>query len=175
MCVFSWWVPLFSCQLPFPCETKGNCQLDPLNYSLFVHVLSWIWLFVALWAVAHQAPLSTEFIRQEYWSGFPFLIPGDLSNPGIEPTYLAPPALADRFFTTAPPGKLGIRVGNGSPLHYSYLENSMDRGAWRITAHGVMECQIWLSDWAHTLVYNRFLWFFSLATCRFCRQKEVST
>ena len=39
---------------------------------------------------------------QEYWSGLPFLSPGDLPNPGIEPT---PPALAGRFFTTEPPGK----------------------------------------------------------------------
>ena len=36
--------------------------------------------------VAHQAPLSTEFSRQEYQSGLPFLTPGDLSNAGIEPT-----------------------------------------------------------------------------------------
>ena len=37
------------------------------------------------WTVAHQAPLSMEFSRQEYWGGFPFPSPGDLSNPGIEP------------------------------------------------------------------------------------------
>ena len=37
------------------------------------------------WAVAHQAPLSMGFSRQEYWSGLPFPSPGDLPNPGIEP------------------------------------------------------------------------------------------
>ena len=36
------------------------------------------------WTVAHQAPLSMEFSRQEYWSGLPFPSPGDLSNPGIK-------------------------------------------------------------------------------------------
>ena len=46
-----------------------------------------------------QAPLSMGFPRQEYWTGLPFLSPGDLLNPGIEP---ASPALADRFFTTEP-------------------------------------------------------------------------
>ena len=56
--------------------------------------------------VAHQAPLSMEFFRQEYWSGLLFPTPGDLSNPGIEPTLPASPALAGGFFTTAPPGKL---------------------------------------------------------------------
>ena len=37
------------------------------------------------WTVAHQAPLSVGFSRQEYWSGLPFLSPGDLPDPGIEP------------------------------------------------------------------------------------------
>ena len=44
-----------------------------------------------------------EFSRHKYWSGLSFLPPGDLSDPGIEPTS---PALAGRFFTTEPPGKL---------------------------------------------------------------------
>ena len=38
-----------------------------------------------LWAVACQAPLSMGFSRQEYWSGLPFLSPGDLPDPGIGP------------------------------------------------------------------------------------------
>ena len=37
------------------------------------------------WTVAYQAPQSTEFSKQEYWSGLPFPSPGDLPNPGIEP------------------------------------------------------------------------------------------
>ena len=41
------------------------------------------------WTVARQAPLSTEFSGQEYWSGLPFPPPGDLSNPGIELESLA--------------------------------------------------------------------------------------
>ena len=41
-------------------------------------------LFVTLWAVTHQAPLSMEFSRQKYWSALPFPTPGDLLNPGIE-------------------------------------------------------------------------------------------
>ena len=35
--------------------------------------------------LAHQAPLSMGFSRQEHWSGWPFLPPGDLPDPGIEP------------------------------------------------------------------------------------------
>ena len=40
--------------------------------------------FATLWTVAHQAPQSVGFSRQEYWSGLPFPSPGDLPNPGIE-------------------------------------------------------------------------------------------
>ena len=53
------------------------------------------------WTVAHQAPLS----RQEYWSGLPCPTPGDLPDPGIKTVSPVSPALADRFFTTVPPGK----------------------------------------------------------------------
>ena len=52
--------------------------------------------------VAHQAPLSMPFPRQEYWSGLPFPSPEDLPHSGIKPTS---PALAGGFFTIEPPGK----------------------------------------------------------------------
>ena len=68
-------------------------------------MLSCVWLFATPWTVAHQAPLSMEFSRQECWSGLPFPTPGDLSNPGIEPVSPVSSALVGRFFTTAPPGK----------------------------------------------------------------------
>ena len=59
---------------------------------------SQVWLFATLWTVAHQAPLSMGFSRQEYWSGLPCPPPGDLPNPGIKPMS---PALAGGFFTTS--------------------------------------------------------------------------
>ena len=46
--------------------------------------------------------------RQEYWSGLPFPLPGDLPDPGIEPASLVSPALAGGFFTTEPPRKLPL-------------------------------------------------------------------
>ena len=42
------------------------------------------WLFATPWTVAHQAPLSAKFSRQEHWSGLPFPPPGDLPNPGTD-------------------------------------------------------------------------------------------
>ena len=56
---------------------------------------------VTPWTVAHQAPLSMGFSRQECWSGLPFPFPGDLPGPGIEPASLEPPALAGGFFTSS--------------------------------------------------------------------------
>ena len=55
-----------------------------------------------LWTVAHQAPPSTGFSRQEYWSGLPFPSPGDLPYPGIEPRS---PTLQADTLTSVPPGK----------------------------------------------------------------------
>ena len=52
----------------------------------------------APWPLAHQAPLSTGFSRQEYWSGLPFPSPCCFPNPGIQPRSLA---LADGFFITS--------------------------------------------------------------------------
>ena len=68
--------------------TKSQTRLSELN-----------------WTIIHQAPLSMGFPKQEYWSGLPFLPPGDLPDPGIEPASPAAPALSGRFFTTEPPGK----------------------------------------------------------------------
>ena len=52
--------------------------------SICVCVLSRVWLVAAPWTIAYQAPLSMEFSRQEYWSGFSFPSPGDLPDPGME-------------------------------------------------------------------------------------------
>ena len=55
--------------------------------------------------VAHQAPLSIGFPRQNYWSESPFFSPRNLPDPGIEPVSPAAPALAGGFLATEPPGK----------------------------------------------------------------------
>ena len=68
-----------------------------------VKSLSRVRLFANLWTVAHQAPLSLGFSRQEYWSGLPFPSPGDLPNPGIEPKS---PTLQVDTLTSEPPGNL---------------------------------------------------------------------
>ena len=190
--------------------------------------------FATWWTVAHQLPLSMQFFRQEYWSGFPFPSPGDLPDPRIKPR--SPALQADSLLSEPPepPGKpqlennkimnknsgtyrgkcwereeywkegwrstewcrneiiwkeklvkglnfvldlliatgfpggsdgkasacnagdLALILGsgrspggeNGNPHQYSCLENSMGRGAWRATVHGVTKSQtmtVWLT------------------------------
>ena len=62
---------------------------------------------------ANQASLSMRFSRQEYWGELPFPSPGDLPDPGIEPTS---PALAGGFFTTEPPGKQSVQFSSVAEL-----------------------------------------------------------
>ena len=66
-----------------------------------VKSLSCVRLFATPWTVAYQAPPSMEFSRQEYWSGLSFPSPGDLPNPGIEPSS---PAVQEDALLSEPPG-----------------------------------------------------------------------
>ena len=68
-------------------------EAEWINKMCYIHKvkvkvksLSRVRLFANPWMVTYQAPRSTGFSRQEYWSGLPFPFPGDLPNPGIEPT-----------------------------------------------------------------------------------------
>ena len=74
--------------------------LNTCVLSCFNHV----WLFATLWTVAHRAPLSMGFSRQEYWSGLSWPPPEDLPNPGVEPTSPVFPASAGSSLPLAPPG-----------------------------------------------------------------------
>ena len=142
-----------------------------------------------LWTVAHRAPLSKGFFRQEHWSGLPFLPPGDLPDPGIK---LASPTLASRLFTTEPPGESHFQVAiviknppanagdvrdaglipgsgrssggrNGNPLQCSCLENPMDRGAWWAMVYGVAESNTVEQLSAHTHTHILYLFTFGYA------------
>ena len=64
---------------------KSLCACACVRASVCVQLLSLVWLFVIPWTIAWQTLLSMEFSRQEYWSGWPFLSPGYLPDPRIEP------------------------------------------------------------------------------------------
>ena len=87
-----------------------------------------VWLFVTLWSLAHQAPLSLGFSRQEHWSGLPCPPPGDLPDQGI--SYICISYLLHWQAASLPP---------------------MDRGAWRATAHGVAKSDTTEQLHFHTL------------------------
>ena len=67
-----------------------------------VKSLSRVRLLATPWTVAHQAPPSMGFSRQECWSGLPFPSPGDLPHLGIKCASCTAPALAGWFFTSGP-------------------------------------------------------------------------
>ena len=81
-------------------ELSRSLTLKHRIYACVLSRFSCVRLFVTPWTVAHQAPPSAGFSRQKYWSELLCSPPGDLPKPGIKPTSLMSPALADRFFTT---------------------------------------------------------------------------
>ena len=74
-------------------------------------------LCVTLWTIAHQAPLSMEFSRQECWSGLPCPPPVDLPDPGIKPTSVVSPALEVNSLPLSHQGLPIIHQSNASENH----------------------------------------------------------
>ena len=108
-----------------------------------VKSLSGVWLFATPWTVAHQAPPSMGFSRQEYWSGLPFPSPGesswpgDLPDPGIEP---GSPALQADALPLEPPGKPWCVVFHPVPRCVAALSGASDEQdwQWRCCAVGIL-------------------------------------
>ena len=80
-------------------------------------MLSPVPLLVTPWIVAHQAPLSVGFPKQEFWSGLPFPSPGDLPDPGIlprSPALQADSSLSEFVLLTYTKSTLDTKQGEGS-------------------------------------------------------------
>ena len=100
-CILAWeitWTEEPDRLQPIGSQRVKHDWSDWSEVKLFSHIR----LFETPWTVAHQAPLSMGFSRQEYWGGLPFPSPGDLPDPGIEPRS---PALKADALTSEPPGK----------------------------------------------------------------------
>ena len=110
--------------LPFLYSTCHHLKCNDLYYLLrfsisiieCVYMLSDVYLSVTPWTIAHWAPLSMGLSRQEYWSGLPFLSPGDLPDPGIEPRF--PTLQADEGSPKCP---LPLHLYTHWSLGYFYL------------------------------------------------------
>jgi len=93
--------------------------------------------------VAHQAPLSVRFSRQEYWSGLLCLPPGDLPNLGIEPSSFMSPALVVGFFTTGATWEAHMYI-------YIYIVCIIQRGL--MCVHTCM--------YIYLCVYIKYIWMY---------------
>ena len=89
------------------CITRVK-KSDDILCSCVLSRFSCIQHFATLWTVAHQAPLSMGFPRQQYWSGLPCPLPGDLSDPRIRTQVSCSSYTAARFCTAEPPGSPDI-------------------------------------------------------------------
>ena len=89
-CRFLFKNTLFHAYCVCVCVCVCVCMCSVMSDSFKTHRLT----------VAHQAPLSIGFTRQEYWSELPFPTPWYLPGPGINLESLSPPALAGGFSTT---------------------------------------------------------------------------
>ena len=92
------------CQFSFP-GMSPTVSFPLYSKCWVLSCFSPVQLFATPWTTAHQALLSLGYSGQEYWSGLPYLPPGDLPNPGIEFTSLTSPALAGEFFTISTTSK----------------------------------------------------------------------
>ena len=87
----------------YPSSTLNRCHIC-FRFKPLSHVR----LLGTTWTVAHQAPLSIGFFRQELWSGLPFPSPGDLPDPGIK---LASPVLQADSLPAESMGKIESAIG----------------------------------------------------------------
>ena len=121
-------------------DSQGNLFYI-LDYNAYAWALSPVCLFAApwtVWTVAHQAPPSMEFSRQEYLNGLPFPSLGDLPDPGIKPASPVSLPLAGEFFTSWATRKASI-------LLFSYSDR-FSFGYWGIFQLDVVS--VWhLSPW----------------------------
>ena len=99
--------------------------------------------------VAHHAPLSVAFPRQECWSGLPCSSPGDGPDPGIKP---ASPALAGGFFTSEPAGKPGSHSPRGKYLKVEFPSHRA--GVWFNSEKVPDHFPKWLLCWLLFKIYE---------------------
>ena len=119
---------------PVPSVRLASC------FQGCAQAFSFVRLFASPWNIAHQAPLSMEFFRQQHWSGLPFPSAGDLPHPGIKPRVSC---TAAGFFTAEPSRRPHSTLdlsqeaeqrscGENSPIHgifrHLYVEGSQILG-----------------------------------------------
>ena len=129
---------------PYKCISKCYFLYGNVPRGCVLSYFNCVRQFVTLWTVAHQAPLSIRFSKQEYWSGFPCPPPGDLPDPGIKLTSFMSPVLAGGFFTSttweAPPEDYPISCSQHQGWNYD----------WELTTSANTECVLCAGQYKHS-------------------------
>ena len=113
--------------------------------------LSHVRRFATPWTVAYQAPPSMGFSRQKYWNRLPFTSPGDLPNPGIEPTS---PTLQADTLPSEPPGKPKLSGGCNISRYYSSFSDWRKNRSIELTSQGAsLTLSLWNPAWVPNLYY----------------------
>ena len=122
------------------------------KWKVKVKSLIHVRLLAIPWTAAYQVPPSMGFSRQQYWSRVP--LPSPLLRVMEDKCMLGFHGCSDGKESACNAGDSGsisgsgrsLGEGNGNPLQYSCLENSMDRGAWQAPVHGITKSRTRLSD-----------------------------
>ena len=130
-------------QLQWPAVREQIDKVCYIQIVVVVYLLSCVGLSATPWTVAHQAPLSMGFPRQEYWSGLPFSSPGGPSDPRIKPASPAAPALQVDSSLLSHQGTL--HPDNGLfPLGLKRIRLSSHENTWRKqTFPHISEWKLW--------------------------------
>ena len=144
----------FSLGIQGPIQSTVYCFLQfavylnshNLGVVVVVQSLSHVWLFATPWTIAHQAPLSIAFPRQEYWSGFSFPLAGDLPDQGMESMSPVSSALTGRFFITSTTGKpqLGCRRGVICRCSIAVINANLDKSSPSFIPDHDFKPSVWL-------------------------------
>ena len=128
-------------------------------------------LFATLWTIAHHAPLSIWFCRQENWSELPCPPPGDLPNPGFKPTFLNISFLAGRSFTTSPTYETCINLLTLELINFSSEQSNESRYSFPILLMRKLrhrDVKWWrLNCWLGQRLFRIYLLHFSHCCCVF--------
>ena len=133
-------------------EWKLVVEASVSNHWLCEHagMLSCVQPFATPWTVAHQAPLSTGFSRQEYFREFPFPSPKDLPDPGVKPLSLVSPAPAGRLFTTSATWDFEVTQLESQQHHFLCIEESLSLAEFPSVWHGLglgRRSSDWICEW----------------------------
>ena len=132
-------------------EFSGELEAKTLYIECMLSCFSHVQLFATPWTIAHQAPVSMGFSRQDYYSGLPCPSPEDLPDPWIKLAFLMSPPLAGGFFTTSATWEASVYIEKGKERKVAQscptLCHPMDCSLPSSSVHGIFQAivQEWIA------------------------------